>query len=116
MHESPHVQFVMGVQNAIPAQEHLLDILLAETKRVIPKATWTAAGIRLYQSEVMGWALARGADGARTGLENNIRINKDRLAKDNAELVKIAVDLCAKFERRPASVREARSLLGLANL
>jgi len=116
MHESPHVQFVMGVQNAMPAQEHLLDILLAETKRVIPKATWTAAGIGRHQSEVMGWALARGADGARTGLEDNIRISKDRLARDNAELVKIAVDLCAKFERRPASVRETRSVLGLANL
>ncbi|PJI54668.1 3-keto-5-aminohexanoate cleavage protein [Methylobacterium radiotolerans] len=41
----PHVQFVMGVQNAMPAEEHLLDILLAETRRILPEATWTAAGI-----------------------------------------------------------------------
>ena len=26
----PHVQFVLGVKNALPAQEHLLDVLLAE--------------------------------------------------------------------------------------
>ena len=45
MSERPHVQFVMGVKNAMPAEEHLLDILLAELKRVLPKATWTAAGI-----------------------------------------------------------------------
>src|SRR5271169_1434768 len=115
MHEKPHVQFVMGVQNAMPAQEHLLDILLAETKRAIPLATWTAAGIGRHQSEVMSWALARGADGARTGLEDNIRISKDRLARDNAELVKVAVELCARYERRPASGAEARSLLGLTN-
>jgi uncharacterized protein (DUF849 family) len=38
MPENPHVQFVKGVQNAMRAQEHLLDILLAETKRVIPKS------------------------------------------------------------------------------
>ncbi len=37
----PHVQFVMGVQNAMPAEEHLLDILLAETRRILPEATWT---------------------------------------------------------------------------
>ena len=39
MDESPHVQFVMGVQNAMPADERLLDILLEETRRVLPRAT-----------------------------------------------------------------------------
>ena len=115
MHDRPHVQFVMGVQNAMPAHEHLLDILLTETKRAMPKATWTAAGIGRHQSEVMEWALMRDADALRTGLEDNIRIQKDRLAKSNAELVKLAVDLCAKHERRPASVMEARSQLGLGD-
>jgi 3-keto-5-aminohexanoate cleavage enzyme len=113
MYERPHVQFVMGVLNAMPAQERLLDILLAETKRVIPHATWTAAGIGRYQSQVMSWALERDADAIRTGLEDNIRIDKERLAKSNAELVTRATDLCARYDRRPASVREARSLLGL---
>src|SRR5215469_14075488 len=87
MSPRPHVQFVMGVQNAMPADEQLLDILLAETKRVIPGATWTAAGIGRYQSPVMEWALRRNADAVRTGLEDNIRISKDRLASGNAELV-----------------------------
>jgi 3-keto-5-aminohexanoate cleavage enzyme len=115
MHDRPHVQFVMGVQNAMPAHEHLLDILLTETKREMPKATWTAAGIGPHQSEVMEWALMRDADALRTGLEDNIRIQKDRLAKSNAELVKLAVDLCAKHGRRPSSVMEARSQLGLGD-
>ena len=39
MSPRPHVQFVMGVQNALPADERLLDILLAETRRTIPSAT-----------------------------------------------------------------------------
>jgi 3-keto-5-aminohexanoate cleavage enzyme len=113
MNNRPHVQFVMGVKNAMPADEHLLDILLAELKRVIPGATWTAAGIGRFQNEVIRWVLERGADGVRTGLEDNIRITKDRLAKSNAELVQVAVDLCAKYDARPATVAEARQLLGI---
>ena len=114
MHESPHVQFVMGVKNAMPAEEHLLDILLNETRRVLPKATWTAAGIGVNQSRVMEWALAREADAVRTGLEDNIRIHKDRLAASNAELVEVAVAMMAEHGARPATPGEARAKLGLA--
>jgi uncharacterized protein (DUF849 family) len=109
----PHVQFVLGVQNAMPADERLLDILLAETRRVIPGATWTAAGIGVNQSRVMDWALARGADAVRTGLEDNIRITKDRLANGNAELVRVAAEALARHGARPATPAEARAALGL---
>ena len=114
MDSRPHVQFVMGVKNAMPADEHVLDILLGELKRLIPKATWTAAGIGRHQAEVMGWALARGADAVRTGLEDNIRIDKTRLAASNAELVTIACEAVARHGRRVATAAEARPLLGLA--
>ena len=110
----PHVQFVMGVQNAMPAEEHLLDILLAETCRILPQATWTAAGIGRSQAVVMDWALARGADAVRTGLEDNIRITKDRLAASNAELVGLAAEAVARHGRRVATPAEARAALGLA--
>jgi uncharacterized protein (DUF849 family) len=105
MSPRPHVQFVMGVQNALPADEHLLDILLLETRRVIPGATWTVAGIGRHQSQVLEWALQRG--------EDNIRISKDRLASGNAELVSIAVGLIQKHGFRPATPAEARTALGL---
>jgi len=114
MHESPHVQFVMGVKNAMPAEEALLDILLNETRRVLPKATWTAAGIGVNQSRVMKWTLARGGDAVRTGLEDNIRIDKNRLAASNGELVRVAVALMAEHGARPATCAEARAKLGLA--
>ncbi len=114
MDERPHVQFVMGVKNAMPAEEHLLDILLDELRRVLPKATWTGAGIGVNQARVMGWVLARGADGVRTGLEDNIRISKDRLAAGNAELVQAAAEMLGRHGRRPATPGEARAMLGLA--
>lgn len=109
----PHVQFVLGVKNALPAEEHIVDILLAETRRCIPGATWTAAGIGRHQTPVMEWALARGADAIRTGLEDNIRISATRLASGNDELVRTAVETMARFGRRPATTGEARHILGL---
>ena len=48
--EPPHVQFVLGVKNALPAEEHVLDILLSETRRLLPEATWTAAGSAGFSS------------------------------------------------------------------
>ena len=116
MDERPHVQFVLGVKNAMPAQEQLLDILLAETRRILPQATWTAAGIGVHQAEVMQWALERGADAVRTGLEDNIRVAKDRLASSNAELVEVAAALCDKHGARPATPSEARAMLGVRAL
>ena len=114
MDERPHVQFVMGVKNAMPAEEHLLDILRDELARVLPHATWTAAGIGRFQSVVMEWALARGADAVRTGLEDNIRVNKDRLASGNSELVEIAAEAVLRHGRNVATCNEAREMLGLA--
>ncbi|HKM64289.1 MAG TPA: 3-keto-5-aminohexanoate cleavage protein [Acidisphaera sp.] len=113
MNERPHVQFVLGVKNAMPAEEPLLDILLEETRRVLPHATWTAAGIGRFQSIVMDWVLARKADGVRTGLEDNIRVTKDKLAASNAELVQIAGEAIARHDRRVATPAEARAMLGL---
>jgi 3-keto-5-aminohexanoate cleavage enzyme len=110
----PHVQFVMGVKNAMPADPHLLDLLLGEARRILPKATWTAAGIGRHQAEVMDWALARGACAVRTGLEDNIRITRDRLAGSNAELVALAADAVRRHGRRVATPSDARRILGLA--
>jgi uncharacterized protein (DUF849 family) len=114
MDERPHVQIVMGVKNALPAEEHLLDLMLGELKRQLPKATWTAAGIGRNQSRVMEWVMARGGDGVRTGLEDNVRIDRDRLAASNAELVQLAAETVARHGARPATPAEARALLGLA--
>jgi uncharacterized protein (DUF849 family) len=112
--DRPHVQFVMGVKNAMPADPHLLDLMLGEMRRILPRATWTAAGIGRHQAEVMDWALARGALAVRTGLEDNIRISRERLASGNAELVALAAETVRRHGRRVATPREARTILGLA--
>lgn len=108
----PHVQFVLGVPNAMPSRRSILEFLIRELGDVLPGATWTAAGIARHQFEVAEWAMELGGH-CRTGLEDNIRFDKDRLANSNAELVGKAVEACARFGRRPATVAEARRLLGL---
>jgi len=114
--DRPHVQFVMGIQNAMPADERALDILLEQTRRLLPKATWTAAGIGRFQSIVMRWAIDRNTDAVRTGLEDNIRIDKAHLANGNGELVRLAAEALVQAGRRPATPAEARALLGLEHV
>ncbi len=108
-----HVQFVLGIPNAMPARRSLLEFLIAELGDVLPGATWTAAGVGRHQFEVNRWCLELGGH-CRTGLEDNIRYDKERLAASNAELVGKIVEVCAEYDRHPASPAEARELLSLA--
>jgi uncharacterized protein (DUF849 family) len=110
--DPPHVQFVMGITNAMPARKSIFDFLRSEMKEVLPRATWVAAGTGRFQWEVNQWCLEAGGH-VRTGLEDNLKIEADRLAASNAELVKKVVDNCERFGRRPATASEARQILGL---
>ncbi|WP_249695966.1 3-keto-5-aminohexanoate cleavage protein [Stappia sp. WLB 29] len=108
-----HVQFVMGVKNAMPADRKVFEFYVETLKRLMPEATWTGAGIGRNQIELNRWSLELGGH-CRTGLEDNVRLDKERLAPSNAALVQRVVDLCPEYGRHPASVAEARALLGLA--
>jgi 3-keto-5-aminohexanoate cleavage enzyme len=107
-----HVQFVMGVKNAMPVDKPAFDFFIATLKRLAPTATWTGAGIGKDQITLNKWAMAAGGH-VRTGLEDNIRWDKTTLAPSNAALVKRVAGMCAEYNRHPATVNEARALLGL---
>jgi 3-keto-5-aminohexanoate cleavage enzyme len=110
-----HVQFVLGNRNALPAWERTLDLLIGELREVLPDATWAALGVSRYQLIVNEWVLARGGH-VRTGLEDNLYKSYKMLASSNAELVRMAVDLCGKYDRRPARPAEAREILRLPSV
>jgi uncharacterized protein (DUF849 family) len=110
--EPLHVQFVLGIKNAMPANREVLEFEVAQLKKYRPRATWTAAGIGRHQLTVNHWALELGGH-CRTGLEDNIRFDQDRLAASNAELVQRVADLCPEYGRHAASCAEARRLLSL---
>lgn len=107
-----HVQFVLGIPGALPADRQVLAFELEQLERVLPGATWTAAGIGRHQLTVNEWSLELGGH-CRTGLEDNLRFDKDRLAASNAELVARVAELAPKFDRSVATPAEARRILGL---
>lgn len=108
-----HVQFVMGITNAMPVRRSLLEFLIKELKELSPDATWSAIGMARWQLEVNKWCLELGGH-TRTGLEDNLRVGKDRLAVSNAELVSLVTEVADQFGRRPATPAEARTILGLS--
>jgi uncharacterized protein (DUF849 family) len=107
-----HVQFVMGVKNALPARREILEFEVQQLKALMPDATWTAAGIGRHQLEVNHWTLEMGGH-CRTGLEDNVRWDKDTLAKSNAQLVARVVALCGEYGRPVASAAKAREMLAI---
>lgn len=111
--ERPYVQFVMGVKNAMPVDRDVFDFYIKTVKRLFgDDAPWCAAGIGANQIRVNEWSVTEGGH-ARTGLEDNIRLDKDHLAPSNAALVKRVVDLCAKHNRPVADWKTARQMLNL---
>ena len=110
--DTPYVQFVMGVKNAMPADREVFDFYIRTVNRLFPGAPWCAAGIGANQIVLNDWAIAAGGH-ARTGLEDNVRLDRDTLAPSNAALVARAADLCAQYGRPVATPAEARAILGL---
>jgi 3-keto-5-aminohexanoate cleavage enzyme len=107
-----HVQFVMGVKNAMPVDREVFEFYIKTLKRLSPDATWTGAGIGKDQLTVNRWSLELGGH-CRTGLEDNVRFDKATLAPSNAALVKRLANLCSEYGRRPATAAEARKMLSL---
>jgi len=111
--KKPYIQFVMGVKNAMPVDRAVFDFYIETTKRLLPDSEWCAAGIAAGQVVVNEWRIASGGH-ARTGLEDNVRMDKQTLAPANAALVQRVVDLCEKYNRPVATTSQARSMLGIA--
>ena len=110
---TPYVQFVMGVKNAMPVDRDVFDYYIHTVRRLFgTDAPWCAAGIGKQQVTLNDWAISSGGH-ARTGLEDNIRLDRDTLSPSNAALVTRAAQLCEKYERPVADWRQARAILGL---
>lgn len=107
-----YVQFVMGVKNAMPCDRRVFDFYIETLNRLAPDALWCGAGIGPHQIEVNEWCIAAGGH-TRTGLEDNLRLDRATLAPSNAALVRRAADLCDRYGRPVATPAQARAALGL---
>lgn len=111
--DTPYVQFVMGVKNAMPADREVFDYYIKTVHRLFGEdVAWCAAGIGPNQIVLNEWAISSGGH-ARTGMEDNVRLDRDTLAPSNAALVERAAALCEKYERPVADWQTTRAILGL---
>lgn len=109
----PYVQFVMGVKNAMPADRDVFDYYIHTVQRLFgPDAPWCAAGIGPAQIILNEWSVAAGGH-ARTGLEDNVRLDRNTLAPSNAALVTRLVEICDRHNRPVATPEQARTILSL---
>lgn len=110
--DQPYVQFVMGVKNAMPADKDTFDFYVKTMERLLPNSEWCAAGVGPNQIVLNEWAIAAGGH-ARTGLEDNVRWDRETLAPSNAALVERTAEVCARNGRPVATTAQARAILGL---
>jgi uncharacterized protein (DUF849 family) len=73
---------------------------------------WQTIGISRDQWKLLGSALVLGGN-VRAGVEDNLYLPNGEMAKSNGELIAKARQMAEDVGRRPASVAEARQLLGV---
>jgi len=106
----PHVDFVMGVVGGIPATARNVATMADN----VPEGShWGVIGISRVQWMVVAAGLTLGGS-IRVGLEDNFYLPDGTMARSNGDLVRKARQMTEDIGRRPATVEEARRLLGLA--
>ncbi len=101
--------FITNVLGGIPATVESLQL---QAKLVPQGSEWEVIGISRPQWRMIAAALVLGGN-IRCGLEDNFYLPNGQVAQSNGELVEVAVRLCRDVGRRPATVDEARKILGL---
>jgi uncharacterized protein (DUF849 family) len=108
LHPPLHVDCVMGVTGGVPASARNL---AAMADNVPDGAHWGVIGISRAQWTLVAAALALGGS-VRVGLEDNFHLPDGTMARSNGELIAKARQMTEDAGRRPATVEEARAILG----
>ena len=108
--EPLQVRYILGVVGGIPASTEAL----AFQKSQVPRgSTWQVIGVSHQQWRLVAAALALEGH-VRVGLEDNFYLGPGEMARSNGDLVAKAARMARDVGRAPATVEEARSLLGLS--
>jgi 3-keto-5-aminohexanoate cleavage enzyme len=110
--EPLYFQLCMGVKWGIEATAENLLFL----KNKLPMgARWSVLGVGKEQLPMIALGLLLGGN-IRVGFEDNIYLRKGVLAENNAQLVKMAVELARNLQREVATPDEARNMLGFEKI
>ncbi|HEY2766619.1 MAG TPA: 3-keto-5-aminohexanoate cleavage protein [Solirubrobacteraceae bacterium] len=113
-----HVDCIMGVVGGVPPGARNLAAMVANIPGVDapagqPRSHWAVISISRQQWELVAAALTLGGS-IRVGLEDNLYLPGGEMARSNGDLVAKARQMTEDIGRRPATVQEARRLLGIA--
>ncbi len=105
-----HADFVMGVVGGVPASARNLAAMADN----MPAGDhhWGVIGIGREQWMLVAAALTLGGS-IRVGLEDNFYLPSGEMARSNGDLIAKARQMTEDAGRRPATVQEARRLLGI---
>jgi uncharacterized protein (DUF849 family) len=103
----PFWQFAMGVKYGWGSTPNALHYAYRE---LTPGSVWSAFGIGKDEMPLVAQTMILGGH-VRVGMEDNIYTSKGVLAKTNAELVKMAVDIIKLLGGSVAGYQEARDIL-----
>ncbi len=110
-----YLQFVLGILGGIPATIENLVMLLESARKAIGDFQFSVCAAGRAQFSLCTTSLLMGGH-ARVGLEDNLFLEKGRLAKSNAEQVTKIIRIAREFGIDPATPAEARQILGLKGM
>lgn len=110
-----YLQFVLGILGGIPATVDNLIFLINSAKNAFGEFQWSVCAAGRHQFPMGVVNMVQGGN-MRVGLEDNLYISKDELAKSNAEQVEKAIRFAHELGLEIASSDDARQLLGLKGL
>jgi uncharacterized protein (DUF849 family) len=110
-----YIQFVMGVLGGItPSSENLM-FLVDYAKRLIGSFEFSVCVAGRAQFPICTQSLLLGGN-VRVGLEDNLYLDRGKMAKSNAEQVAKIIRIARELGIEPATPDEARQILGLKGL
>lgn len=110
--DPPYFQLCMGVRWGIPASP---ENLIFMQSKLPAGCQWSVLGVGRHQLPMITMGVLLGGH-VRVGFEDNLFRRRGELAKSNAEMVEMAVEVVQVLQREPASPAEARTMLGIPPL
>ncbi len=110
-----YIQFVMGVLGGITASPENLLFLVDYARRQIGEFVFSVCVAGRAQFPICTQSLLIGGN-CRVGLEDNLYLEKGKMAKSNADPVEKMVRIAQELGAQPASSDEARNILGLKGI
>jgi len=104
--------FIVNVLGGIPPTVESLQLQRKIALDLAPGSEWEVIGISHCQWKMLATALVLGGN-VRVGLEDHLYLPSGEPAKSNGELVEVAARMVRDTGRKPATVEQARQILGL---